>query len=486
MAYQFKVGDKGKTRSGDDYEVRAINSKATWTGVPQPIRARVDGVERSFTREGWYLGSEGSPHDLMPPEEREMPGPCKFKLGDKGKTRGGWDYEIVVDDDSDTPFRCKHRHPDGTDDIHWHLPNGKSNIKRSDYDLLPPTKPTPDHKESEMIVEKNLQEEAAEKLKADKPGRDVATPIAAQMTELLAGLAREAVSEQRVRAMVSEIIAEQPPRVVEVRTPVATKKIEEHRHPMFEKVLRLAASGLNVLLVGPAGCGKTHLAGQVARALDRPFASISLTSGASESQLTGRLLPTGDAGKFEYHESPFVTMYETGGVFLLDELDAADPNMLLVINTALANGHFTVESRSNNPDVIRNENTIIIGAANTYGTGADAQYVGRQQLDAATLDRWYVVEMGYDTALECDMAGMKKKSPAGWAPAADVKAEEIREIGGWVLGLRAKIEKSKLRRTASTRMLDKAIKARQAGVPFEEIKKDLLAGWSRDELAKVQ
>jgi len=335
-----------------------------------------------------------------------------------------------------------------------------------------------------MIVEKNTQADLALQLTADEAREDDATPIAAQMAELLAGFARQAVSEKRVRDMVSEIIAEQPARVIEVRRPDPIK-ISEHRHPMFEKVLRLAAAGLNVLLVGPAGCGKTHLAGQVARALDRPFASISLTAGASESQLTGRLLPTGDGGKFEYHESPFVTMYESGGLFLLDELDAADPNMLLVINTALANGHFTVEARGKAPDILRNENTVIVGAANTFGTGADAQYVGRQQLDAATLDRWYVVEMSYDIALEHEMAGMRKKTTAAWAPAADPTAEEIREIGGWVLGLRSKIEKAKLRRTASTRMLDKAIRARRAGIPFAEIKSDLLAGWSRDELAKV-
>jgi MoxR-like ATPase len=219
--------------------------------------------------------------------------------------------------------------------------------------------------------------------------------------------------------------------------------------------------------------------------MDRPFASISLTSGASESQLTGRLLPTGDGGKFEYHESPFVSMYESGGVFLLDELDAADPNMLLVINTALANGHFTVEARAPACDIIRHENTIIIGAANTYGTGADAQYVGRQQLDAATLDRWYVVEMTYDAALECDMAGLKKKSSSAWNAAPDPTADEIKEIGVWVRKLRDDINKAKLRRTASTRMLEKAIRARKAGISFAEIKADLLAGWSRDELAKV-
>ena len=45
---------------------------------------------------------------------------------------------------------------------------------------------------------------------------------------------------------------------------------------------------------------------------------------------------------------------------------------------------------------------------------------------------------------------------------------------------------ARLRRVVSTRTLQKAVAARQAGVPSEEVKRDLLAGWSRDELAKVQ
>jgi hypothetical protein len=46
----------------------------------------------------------------------------------------------------------------------------------------------------------------------------------------------------------------------------------------------------------------------------------------------------------------------------------------------------------------------VCAAANTYGTGADALYVGRNQLDAATLDRFYVVEMDYDRKLEAKLA----------------------------------------------------------------------------------
>lgn len=44
--------------------------------------------------------------------------------------------------------------------------------------------------------------------------------------------------------------------------------------------------------------------------------------------------------------------YEEGGVFLLDEVDAADANVLLVINQALANGHLPVPNRTDTRGVL--------------------------------------------------------------------------------------------------------------------------------------
>jgi cobaltochelatase CobS len=48
---------------------------------------------------------------------------------------------------------------------------------------------------------------------------------------------------------------------------------------------------------------------------------------------------------------------------------------------------------------------VAIAAGNTFGRGASREYVGRQQLDAATLDRFTVFEVDYDEALELAIAG---------------------------------------------------------------------------------
>jgi MoxR-like ATPase len=279
----------------------------------------------------------------------------------------------------------------------------------------------------------------------------------------------EALDMNVVRKLIAEAVAKASPDKIVVNEITKQAVKVDGAHPVFEKVLKLVAQGVNVLLVGPAGCGKTTLAHMVAKALKRKFGMLSCTAGASESQLTGWLLPVG-AGKqgnaFSYVPSEFVRLYEEGNaVFLFDEFDAADPNMLLVMNSALANGSLHVPQRHEEPLVKRGKNMAMIAAANTYGSGADMIYAGRNQLDAATLDRFYVVEMDYDRRLEESLAE--------------------KEVVEWVWSMREKVRASRLRRVISTRAVQKLSAALRAGVAMEEAKKDLLAGWTRDELAKL-
>jgi MoxR-like ATPase len=284
------------------------------------------------------------------------------------------------------------------------------------------------------------------------------------------GEAVQALANETAEKTVNRLRQIAAPKVIKVALNGAKPKaIQDRVHPQFEKVLQLGGAGVNVLLVGPAGCGKSHLCEQVATALELPFGAISGSAGASEAQLTGRLLPTGEGGRFEYVSSPFVDLYENGGTFLFDELDAFDPNMLLVVNSALANGHIHIEARkASGKDawVKRHEKSVLLGAANTYGTsGGGTLYVGRSQLDAATLDRWYVVEMTYDRELE----------------------EEISDprLLHWAWALRQKVQDAGLRRVVSTRLLQKGTRALGAGLTLKEVKEDLLRGWTRDEKAKV-
>jgi cobaltochelatase CobS len=296
--------------------------------------------------------------------------------------------------------------------------------------------------------------------------------IASQIAGLFATLAGSAVNEQRVREIVAgevEAALERSPVVtIEVkRADGTTHTVEGHTRPEFADVLTAASVGLNVLLVGPAGCGKTHLAHQVATALGRQFASISCTAGMSESALMGWMLP-GPGGEFVYVPSDFVTVYEQGGVFLFDEIDAADSNTLLFVNQALANGSFYLPQRKGATKVTRHPDFVCIAAANTYGTGSNMVYAGRERLDESTLDRFRAgtIELGYDQKLE--------------------RAAVDPEVLAWGWAVRKRISEARLSRVLSTRFLLDATKLVKAGRTLDQIKATYYTGWKADERAKVE
>jgi MoxR-like ATPase len=328
--------------------------------------------------------------------------------------------------------------------------------------------------------------------------------LAEQLAKLLTAPKNSALDEPRVREIVAEeapkalgsaigeaieaAMASAAPQRIEISVNALPAVEATGCHPLMPKVLALANAGVNVLMVGPAGAGKTHLAHDCAKALGRSFGSISLSAGVTESHLTGRLLPIGENGRFGYIPSPFVRAYAEGGVYLFDELDAADPNVLLAVNAALANDGFDVEARAASgleTRVQRHAETIMLAAANTYGTGADTSYAGRNVLDAATLDRWYIVAVDYHREYEAMLGGVKpEETLKTWQPMKrDEKSTKNEQavLTKWVWAVRKAAQEKKYRRVVSTRMIEKAVRAISAGVSFDEIKKDLLNGWTYDE-----
>jgi MoxR-like ATPase len=163
-------------------------------------------------------------------------------------------------------------------------------------------------------------------------------------------------------------------------------------HQEFETLVRLLSLKQNVYLAGPAGSGKTESAHKASDALGLAFYPTSVSQQTSKSDLFGYINP----GTGVLVRTPFRNAYENGGVFLLDEIDAGNPNVLVSINSAISNGGASF------PDgyVKKHIDFRAVASANTWGYGADRQYVGRNQLDSATLDRFAKVSWDYDESFE--------------------------------------------------------------------------------------
>lgn len=183
------------------------------------------------------------------------------------------------------------------------------------------------------------------------------------------------------------------PKTIEVKTEKGTKKIEGVTHEKFEQVLKMINADIPVFMTGGAGTGKNVIAKQVAESLGLEFYFTNAVT--QEYKLTGFIDANGT-----YQETQFFKAFTKGGLFFLDEIDASIPEVLIILNAALANRYFDFPCGKFNahPDF------RVISAGNTFGTGADIEYTGRFQLDGASLDRFAVIEIDYSPAIEDALA----------------------------------------------------------------------------------
>lgn len=177
----------------------------------------------------------------------------------------------------------------------------------------------------------------------------------------------------------------------EIIKPSGEKKILKDIvvHEKFDTVLKLVQADLPVFMSGPAGSGKNVICKQVAEALDLDFHFTNAVT--QEYRLTGFIDAMG-----KYHETEFYRAFKFGGVFFLDEMDASIPEVLVILNAAIANRYFEFPCGK----IDAHPDFRIIAAGNTFGTGADNTYTGRYCLDGASLDRFSVVEIDYSRTIE--------------------------------------------------------------------------------------
>lgn len=252
---------------------------------------------------------------------------------------------------------------------------------------------------------------------------------------------------ESIKAEIAEKVLE------EVKNEPYTKSGEVF-HSKFQMIKTCVESKIPVYLAGPAGSGKNHTLEQIAGQLGLEF--YFTNSVQQEYKLTGFI----DAGG-KFHETEFYKAFTNGGLFFLDEMDASIPEVLVLLNAAIANGYFEFP----NGKVTAHEDFRVVAAGNTMGSGADEAYTGRMVLDQATLDRFAIIEFGYDLGIEMALA------------------KGNTQLVSFIEDLRKQADTKGVRATFSYRCISMVVKLEKAGMAIEEIIKiAVVKGMDKDTI----
>ena len=248
-----------------------------------------------------------------------------------------------------------------------------------------------------------------------------------------------------------------------IKTELEGKKIEipkvkvtgEVHHERYEEIKMCLECNIPIYLAGPAGSGKNFTVEQIAKELGWNF--YFSNSVQQEYKLTGFI----DAGG-NFHETEFYKACKDGKdcIFFLDEMDASIPEVLVLLNAAIANGYFEFPTGKLNLNHVH-----FVAAGNTVGTGADDMYTGRMVLDQATLDRFAIIEFNYDMNIEMSLTNNNA------------------ELVNFIHQLRDEANKKGIRATFSYRCLTMVAKLEKAGMDMKMvIKIAVMKGLDKDTI----
>ena len=275
------------------------------------------------------------------------------------------------------------------------------------------------------------------------------------------------IEEEITEEVIKKVVEINPVKEVNIIVDNIKKKgVKGLFHQDFEAILRLVSINLPVFLVGPAGCGKNVILKQCSSVLDKKF---YYQNDANEDH---KLLGFVDANGI-YHKTPFYEAFTNGGLLMLDEMDNANASVLLKLNSAIGSGNDFYMTFPNGETKQANKDFQVVAAANTFGRGENQIYCGRNNLDGATLDRYFIYNLDYDKKLEEALVKNKEILSLYW---------NVREI----------IEKNDIKHTVSTRAIlnmDKIISSNIIGKGTFTIGNafdgTLIKGLDKDDLAII-
>lgn len=162
------------------------------------------------------------------------------------------------------------------------------------------------------------------------------------------------------------------------------------------KLEKYIENNIPVYLYGTPGTGKTEIIIKLADKLGKEIVTQSVSPLATKGEFFGFMSIDGKS----YVRTVFREAYETGKIFLLDEMDLLSPSLSPVLNQSLSQNWLTF------PDGIvkKHKDFLFVGTGNTNGKGSREGFAGRQPLDNSFLDRFLSIEWFLDENLEKEIS----------------------------------------------------------------------------------
>ena len=160
------------------------------------------------------------------------------------------------------------------------------------------------------------------------------------------------------------------------------------------------AEGVNVLIYGPTGPGKTTSVEAWAAERNLRMASISGNASMEPSQMTGKFVSDGE-GSFMWIDGPVTDVVRNGGVLLLDEVNFINPKIYTNLYS-LTDGRRNITLLDHHGETIEAHKDLTIFAT------MNPDYIGTTPLNFAFRNRFDIqIPWDYDDAVEEKLVSCK-------------------------------------------------------------------------------